>query len=257
MTSDFCIKPYHWVFTLALALLMHILVLVNIKQEQPQALSNSNIPDNELVISFKKLKQVSVPQHKNSPPQNISKPIAPPIAKKQAVKKKPIIKKPVTRKEVLKKQSVKNDRPKQIIKPKVIPLTKSDDNTNKPKVARTPRQASVHHDRQLEAIDSDVINEKNRYLKELAIWLGKYKKYPSIARRRNLEGDVLIRFVINKDGQLLTHSIVQASAHNSLNKAAINMVKSASPMPKVPAKLVGNKQQFEYTIPIEFSLSKR
>lgn len=265
MTSDFNIRPYHWLLTLGIALALHTMILLNVKSEQSQFLDASDIVDNELVISFKKLKPAPVPvvESKPVPPQSIVEPVKPPIKKIQAIKSKPVVKKPVIKKVVINEKKTTNDSTKQLIQPQIKSIEHNKVSTIKPEVISTSNNAKVakplQHTTSNQASQiaehSRYENEKNRYMKQLVLWLSKHKKYPAIARRRNLQGDVLLRFVIDKNGQLLRHSIVRPSTHNSLNTAAIKMVKNASPMPKVPVALVKDKHEFEYTIPVEFSLS--
>ncbi len=252
MTSDFQIKTHHWGLTALFAVSLHLALLLNFKHEAPQSQA-ANTTQNELVISLKKFKspsaneQAPVKRQVTSKPELQVKPqpkTIPPEKPKPVVKQKPIIQK----------------QAKPVIKPTVEPLTEIVAPSNPAPTAKPSEVAIPKNNSQSQlanvsqADDAIYINEKNRYLNQLVVWLSKHKRYPASARRRDQQGTVVVRFVIDTQGQLLSHSIVEPSRHSSLNNAAIRMLKSASPMPKVPDNLINNKQKFEYTIPVAFSL---
>lgn len=258
MTSDFILKPYHWGFALCIALLLHAIVFVSLKSMESGESINNIESDNELVISFKKLKQLSLVES-TSLPEVTSKPKV--VTK---VRPEPVTPKPNIKKVVKKEKTVIQPSVKATIKPKVARLNNAS-NAAKPTLSQTrnyvdktqSKQNIAKHGEQLRQLDLANSKDKDRYLSQLVTWLAKHKKYPSIARRRNLQGSVLIRFKINKEGHLLSYSVVQSSPHNSLNSAAIKMIERASPLPKVPASLLEGNDEFEYTIPVEFSLTSK
>jgi TonB family protein len=76
-------------------------------------------------------------------------------------------------------------------------------------------------------------------------------RYPKTARKRNIEGQVLVKFVIEKDGSLGDVSITK-SANVLLNEEAKRVI---SIMPKwVPGNRDGVPIRTYYTIPIIFQL---
>ena len=97
---------------------------------------------------------------------------------------------------------------------------------------------------------------KVAYETTLLVWLERYKRYPSSAKRRGQEDRIELEFVIDKDGNVLSHKIVKSSPYGSLNKAVAKMIKRASPLPSVPEALRGNKTTFTYVVPILFELRK-
>ena len=243
MPAEFRIKSYHWWITISAALIIHSLVLLNFRQEQPQY-ENFSPNNNEIAISLKKLKKPVVIESKplQAPippqPQVAATPPKPPVKKSRPHKPKPVMKK---------KPRVQTKPVTSVQKPKVAPALAKDPVT-KPQVQQVPTSGKT---------TAAYIDEKNRYIRQLGNWLSKYKKYPTIARRRNLQGDVVVRFTIDRQGRLLRHSLVKPSPHRSLNNATIKMLERASPMPAVPAALVNNKVEFEYTIPVSFRLSSK
>jgi periplasmic protein TonB len=81
--------------------------------------------------------------------------------------------------------------------------------------------------------------------------LYKNLRYPEEAYNNNIEGKVLIRFVITKDGTV-TNATVLRSADPALDKAALDAVKK---LPKFnPGKQGGKPVNVWYTLPIVFKM---
>ena len=74
------------------------------------------------------------------------------------------------------------------------------------------------------------------YLNKIRSLIEENKKYPFIARRKGIEGKVLLIFTINKKGYLQNIKIEKSSGYAILDKAAIESVKKASPFPELPLK---------------------
>ena len=85
--------------------------------------------------------------------------------------------------------------------------------------------------------------------------LERNKAYPDSARFRRQEGTAVLRFVIDRRGQVLSHAIVKSSGVSSLDKAAEEMLRRASPVPPMPSEIASDR--FELTIPVSFTLSRR
>ena len=82
------------------------------------------------------------------------------------------------------------------------------------------------------------------YIKEM---IEKEFVYPRIARRRGLEGKVIVSFVICEDGTVHGINIVESSGHKILDNNAIACVKRAAPFPPPPARA-------ELVFPITYKL---
>jgi len=93
---------------------------------------------------------------------------------------------------------------------------------------------------------------EQKYQAKLLTWLERYKHYPTIARRRGEQGVVVLRFVIDEDGNLLSHDLLEISMHESLNRAVKRMIKRATPLPPVPIQLRGRNSKYSYVLPIHF-----
>ncbi len=85
----------------------------------------------------------------------------------------------------------------------------------------------------------------------LMAYLNKNIKYPSIAQDNNIQGRVLVSFVVNKDGSIVDPEVVK-SVDASLDKEAMRVIKA---MPKWnPGKQRGKPVRVKYTVPVLFKL---
>ena len=83
-------------------------------------------------------------------------------------------------------------------------------------------------------------------------WVSKNMTYPEECRKKGIEGRVVIKFVVNKDGSIVDAEAVK-SPHPALSAEALRVVKS---MPKwKPAKEGGKVVRSRFNIPIVFKLS--
>ena len=82
-------------------------------------------------------------------------------------------------------------------------------------------------------------------------FLKKNLKYPKKAIKNNIQGRILMSFVVAKDGSI-TNVKIQKEAHPLLNKEAMRIVKK---MPKwEPGKKNGKVVRVRFTLPITFRL---
>ena len=82
-------------------------------------------------------------------------------------------------------------------------------------------------------------------------WLGSNMKYPTIAAENNVQGRVIVQFVVEKDGSI-TDVHVAKSVDPSLDKEASRVVKA---MPKwQPAVYNGKPCNVHYSLPVSFKL---
>ncbi|MFT3931673.1 MAG: TonB family protein [Spongiibacteraceae bacterium] len=77
--------------------------------------------------------------------------------------------------------------------------------------------------------------------------------YPKRAEKDNIEGLVMVRIKVGRDGGLGSVEVAQ-SADDLLDEEALRAVKKAAPFPKAPDALEGNS--FESIVPIVFKLSQ-
>lgn len=90
---------------------------------------------------------------------------------------------------------------------------------------------------------------------ELLSHLGRYKKYPEAARRRGTEGVNKLRFVVDANGKVLSYEIVGASGSAALDRATLEMIRRAQPLPAPPAELLKGGS-LEIVAPFVYSLER-
>lgn len=72
------------------------------------------------------------------------------------------------------------------------------------------------------------------FLNRIVSQIEKAKNYPMIARRRGMQGEVVCRFIITRDGRLKEAVVLSASPYTVLDRAAIDAIKRAAPYPAFP-----------------------
>ena len=86
---------------------------------------------------------------------------------------------------------------------------------------------------------------------KLMEYLSKNIKYPSIAQENNIQGRVIVEFVVNKDGSIVEPKVMR-SVDTSLDNEAMRVIKS---MPKWnPGKWKGEPVTVYITLPIYFQI---
>jgi protein TonB len=67
----------------------------------------------------------------------------------------------------------------------------------------------------------------------------RHRRYPDAARRRRVQGTVLVAFTINRQGQVISSRITKSSGSPALDEEALAVLKRASPMPVPPDEIPG------------------
>lgn len=81
------------------------------------------------------------------------------------------------------------------------------------------------------------------------------QQYPLWAHRNNLEGVVVVRFTLTREGLIHEIELDRSSGHRILDEAALQAVQRGVPYPPVPEGVP--EQQCEARIPIRFSIQER
>ena len=91
-----------------------------------------------------------------------------------------------------------------------------------------------------------------RYEQLLVAWLEKHKKYPRRAKRLRIEGEGLLRIVIDRTGRTRQIKLEQHTGNRLLDKAVLEMVERANPFPPMPDD--DPRQELEFIVPVAFVL---
>jgi len=79
------------------------------------------------------------------------------------------------------------------------------------------------------------------------------KQYPTDARLKHAEGRVVVRIIIQEDGQIVSATVAKSSGHDSLDQAALETVRKTSPITLVQPL---EKPQITIQIPISYQLGR-
>ena len=91
------------------------------------------------------------------------------------------------------------------------------------------------------------------YAAILKAWLERHKEYPRRARQRRHEGVVMLYLVIDRTGHVLEYGVRESSGHTLLDKATIDMLKRAQPLPAMPDDM--RRDRLELIVPVQFFIS--
>jgi len=105
---------------------------------------------------------------------------------------------------------------------------------------------------QLEANSADYATSSS-YLEMVRLRIERHKKYPDMARIRQIEGSVTVRFVITPDGDVKGVGVVKTSKYKALDTAALKAIKDAAPFPKPPPRFFKGEVTLELTIVFELT----
>jgi len=90
------------------------------------------------------------------------------------------------------------------------------------------------------------------YQSRLVAHLRRFRAYPSAARNKRIEGVARVSITIERSGRVTAASLVGSAGHSVLDRAAIAMVRRASPFPPIPAGL--GRSQITIRAPIRFDI---
>ncbi|MBX3567674.1 MAG: TonB family protein [Rhizobiaceae bacterium] len=91
-----------------------------------------------------------------------------------------------------------------------------------------------------------------RWQSRVIAWINRHKRYPSASKARGDQGQVQVNFAINASGVVVSASIGRSSGDAALDKAALDMVRRASPVPAPPPEIA--RSRIQLALPVQFSL---
>jgi len=101
--------------------------------------------------------------------------------------------------------------------------------------------------------DSNPSLSSREYLAMVRLRIERHKQYPSTAKTRQIEGEVVIHFVITAEGNVEAVRVAKSSGYSILDQAGLTAVRDAAPFPKPPAELF--KSKIPIQVPIVFELT--
>ena len=116
-----------------------------------------------------------------------------------------------------------------------------------PPVAETPAPAAP-----VAAPQKASAETRDSYLGRVLAQLNRFKQYPRAARQARIQGVVMLHFVMDADGKVVSCEIAKSSGRPVLDAEALALIQRAQPLPAIPADFP--TRTLDAVVPIEFSL---
>ena len=100
----------------------------------------------------------------------------------------------------------------------------------------------------------DLAQLQSQYGKIAHRLLNKRKRYPRRAQHRGDEGTVLVTFVVNRHGEVLSYGLKRSSGNTLLDQEALALIQRAQPLPPFPDDLAKVKDTITMLVSIPFQL---
>ena len=119
-------------------------------------------------------------------------------------------------------------------------------------VADSPPRLEPAAPRTLPALPAPqlISNGPDRWEGRVLAQLNKHRRYPRSAMFRRQQGVSYVRFVMDRDGKVLSSTLESSSGVADLDREALSLPRRAQPLPKPPADKPGDT--FELVAPVEF-----
>ncbi|MFV2067341.1 MAG: energy transducer TonB [Pirellulales bacterium] len=91
-----------------------------------------------------------------------------------------------------------------------------------------------------------------QYEQLFVAWLRKHKRYPRRAKRLRIEGEGMLRILIDRTGRTQQVSLEQRTGNRLLDQAALEMAQRADPFPPLPEN--DPRRELEFIVPVAFVL---
>ena len=69
------------------------------------------------------------------------------------------------------------------------------------------------------------------YDRRLVEHLNRFKQYPASANARHASGETLVTFSVDREGRIVSSSVVRSSGDDELDRASLEMLLRAQPLP--------------------------
>ena len=102
-----------------------------------------------------------------------------------------------------------------------------------------------------EGLTAEQTEEIREWQKSIVLLISGAKTYPAKARSDKIEGEVQVRFTLDRYGALLSAEVAQSSGSDVLDRAAVQTVEKLEKMPTPPNSLTG--KEFTLIIPLRYS----
>jgi protein TonB len=156
----------------------------------------------------------------------------------------------VERKEQIPKEAQERPEPPEIVIPRPATLTLSAvQPVEEVKAADPVPETTAPTSMPAPPARQTASDQKASWEAQLLAHLEKYRRYPAMARARREEGIAYVTFRMNRAGSVLSAEIVRSSGSSLLDRAALDTLKRAQPLPKIPED---KPDPLELSVPVEF-----
>lgn len=105
-----------------------------------------------------------------------------------------------------------------------------------------------------EGLTAEDLAEITDWQKAVVLRIAKAKSYPQAARRKGIEGEVRVRFTLDRYGAILAHEVETSSGSSLLDTAALRVFDELGKLPTPPRHLSG--ESFTLVIPLNYRIKK-
>ena len=109
--------------------------------------------------------------------------------------------------------------------------------------------------KKVEPNDSEINAARDAYTQNVQSELRRNHRYPKIAESRGIQGEVKVKIIIDKEGNVSNVTVLESSGNASLDEGAIATVKRSNLKQFYPEILHG--RSYEFTAPIVFTIAER
>ncbi|MEQ6250214.1 energy transducer TonB [Sulfitobacter sp. HNIBRBA3233] len=102
-----------------------------------------------------------------------------------------------------------------------------------------------------EGLTAEQTEEIRAWQKSIVLLISKAKTYPPQARSDRIEGEVQVKFTVDRYGALISTEVAKSSGSEILDRAALRTVEGLEKMPTPPNYLAGDA--FALIIPLRYS----
>lgn len=139
-----------------------------------------------------------------------------------------------------------------------VGTTDFDKGTDDLNVVREHKEEVIVEEKKPEPVDDNqvftVVEQKPQFPggdAALLKWVSEHIRYPAMAQENNIQGRVVVQFVVTKTGKVGEVKVLR-SKDPDLDKEAVRVVKSLPAF--VPGKMNGHAVNVWYTLPVTFKL---
>ncbi len=244
------IKKARFVIAIVISSLLHGGIFYSLDEPplklKPKEMVEISMVDEVVAKKLDEPKRVEKPKPVQKP-KPVLKRVQKPKPKKPAPKPEPKqeeLKQEELKQEELKQEEPKQEEPKQEEPKQEEPKQEVVETSERVDEPQVDEQSASQTEQNLSASSSEL----DSYLAKLRAKIEQNLRYPLLAKRLKLEGEVMISFSILDDGAIKKLTIISSSGSKSLDEAAIKTIEAILPFEKPP------KKDMQVEVPIRFSL---